>query len=137
MASSHNNISIINCLSQSYKLYNSYNKWTFITTVLNIYSTVSAKPRELNLKTVIINWWISLLQLENASHNQIILFLLLTLKIWTFEKCTTLLPKGNSYCCRKSNVRGPRFKIASEGLSTEIDILVQSTIQVPTEADVG
>ena len=30
-----------------------------------------------------------------------------------------------------------RFKVSSEELSTEIDILVRSSIQVPTEADVA
>ena len=26
------------------------------------------------------------------------------------ENCTILIPKGNSYCRRKSSARGPRFK---------------------------
>ena len=39
-------------------------------------------------------------------------------------------PKGNSYCCRKSSARGPWFKVSSEELSIEIDILMRSTIQV-------
>ena len=33
--------------------------------------------------------------------------------------------------------RGPRFKVSSEGLSTEIDIPIQSPIQILIEADVA
>ena len=51
------------------------------------------------------------------------------------ENCTILIPKGNSYCCRKSSARGPRFKVSSEGLSAEIDIPPRSPIQVQTKAD--
>ena len=32
------------------------------------------------------------------------------------ENCTMLIPKGNSYCRRKSSTKGPRFKVSSEGL---------------------
>ena len=38
-------------------------------------------------------------------------------KICTFmkiEKCTISIPKGNSYCRRKSSARWPRFKVSSE-----------------------
>ena len=38
-----------------------------------------------------------------------------------YEICTILIPKGNSYCRRKSSARGPRFKVSSIGLSAEID----------------
>ena len=48
------------------------------------------------------------------------------------ENCTILIPKGNSYCRRKSSARGPWFKVSSEGLSAEIDILLLSPIQVQT-----
>ena len=51
------------------------------------------------------------------------------------ENCTILIPKRNSYCCRKSSARGPRFKVSSEGLSAEIDIPQRSPIQVQTKAD--
>ena len=56
-----------------------------------------------------------------------------------FKKMKIILyyPKGNSYCRRKSSARGPRFKVSSEGLSTEIDILIRSPIQVQTGADVA
>ena len=37
---------------------------------------------------------------------------------------------GNSYCRRKSSARGPWFKVSSEGLPTEIDILIPSNIQM-------
>ena len=30
------------------------------------------------------------------------------------ENCTILIPKGNSYCRRKSSARGPQFKVSSE-----------------------
>ena len=53
------------------------------------------------------------------------------------ENCTILIPEGNSYCRRKSSARGPRFKVSSEGLSAEIDIPQQSSIQVQTKADVA
>ena len=36
------------------------------------------------------------------------------------ENCTILISKGNSYCRRKSSVRGRRFKVSSEGLSAEL-----------------
>ena len=48
-----------------------------------------------------------------------------------------LIPKGKSYCRRKSSGRGPRFKVLSEGLSTELDILIRSPIKVLIEADVA
>ena len=51
------------------------------------------------------------------------------------ENCTILIPKRNSYCRRKSSTRGPRFKVSSDGLSTEMDTLIWSPIQVQTEAD--
>ena len=51
-------------------------------------------------------------------------------KNWKFENCTILIPKGNSYFRRKSSARGPRCKVSSEGLSTEIDTPIQSPIQV-------
>ena len=47
--------------------------------------------------------------------------------------CTIL----KSYCSRKSSARRPRVKVSSEGLSTEIDILIRSTIHVLTKADVA
>ena len=46
------------------------------------------------------------------------------------ENCTILIPKGNSYCRLKSSARGLRCKVSSEGLSAEIDIPLQSPIQV-------
>ena len=51
------------------------------------------------------------------------------------EKCTIFVPKGNSYCRRKSSARGLWFKVSSEGQSTEIDILIRSPIEVQTGAD--
>ena len=53
------------------------------------------------------------------------------------ENCTILIPKGNSFCRRKSSASGPRFKVSSEGLSAEIDIPQRSPIQVQTKADVA
>ena len=54
------------------------------------------------------------------------------------ENCTILIPKGNSYCRRKSSTRGPRFKVSSKGQSAEMDILIRSPpIQVQTKADVA
>ena len=53
------------------------------------------------------------------------------------ENCTILIPKGNSYCRRKSSAREPRFKVSSKGLSAEIDIPLWSPIQVQTKVDVG
>ena len=51
--------------------------------------------------------------------------------------CTILIPKGNSYCRRKSSAKGPWFKVSSEGLFiAEIDIPLRSPIQVQTEANV-
>ena len=58
-----------------------------------------------------------------------------TLKIMKIENCTMLIPMGNSYCRCKSSARGPRFKVSSEGLSTEKNILIRSPIKVLTEAD--
>ena len=37
----------------------------------------------------------------------------------------------------RAGARGPRFKVSSEGLLTEIDILLRSAIQVLNEADVA
>ena len=51
------------------------------------------------------------------------------------ENCFILIPKGNSYCRRKSSARGPRFKVSSEGLSAEIDIPLRSPIQVQTKSN--
>ena len=45
--------------------------------------------------------------------------------------------KGNSYCRRKSSAMGPRFKVSTEGLSTEIDILIRLPIKVQSDADVA
>ena len=53
------------------------------------------------------------------------------------ENCTIFIPKGNSYCRRKSSARGPRFKVSSEGLSAEIDIQLRSPIQVQAKANVA
>ena len=53
------------------------------------------------------------------------------------EKCTILIPKGNSYYRYKSSARGPRFKVSLEGISVEIDILIWSPIQVQTWVDVA
>ena len=58
-----------------------------------------------------------------------------SLKMKKIENCTILNPKGNSYCRRKNSARGPRFKV--EELLTEIDMLIQSHIQVQTEANVA
>ena len=49
---------------------------------------------------------------------------------------TKLIQKGNSYWRRKSSAK-PWSKVSSEGLSTKIDILIRSPIQVQTEADVA
>ena len=49
----------------------------------------------------------------------------------------SLITKRNSYCRRKSSARGPRFKVPSEELSTEIDILIRLPIQEQTEAGVA
>ena len=35
------------------------------------------------------------------------------------ENCTILIPKGNSYCRRKSSARGPQFKVSSKGLGLD------------------
>ena len=52
------------------------------------------------------------------------------------ENCTILITKGNSYCHHKSSARDLGLK-SSEGLSTEIDILmIWSPIQELTEANV-
>ena len=59
------------------------------------------------------------------------------LKIEKHENCTIIIRKGNSYFRRKSSIRGPRFKVSSEGLSTEINILIFPPIQAKTEADVA
>ena len=48
------------------------------------------------------------------------------------ETCTILIPKGNSYCRHKSSARGTRFKVSSEGISTEIEKVIRSPIQVQT-----
>ena len=66
-------------------------------------------------------------------------YYLLENTIWKkkFKNCTILIPKGNSCCRRKSSGRGPQFKISTEGLSAEIDILIRSPIQVKTKADVA
>ena len=55
------------------------------------------------------------------------------------ENCTILIPNGKSYCQRNRSTNGldPRFKVSSEGLLTDMDILIRSTIQVQTEADVA
>ena len=53
------------------------------------------------------------------------------------ENYTILIPKGNLHCRRKSSARRPQFKVSSEGLSAEIDIPLQSPIQVQTKADVA
>ena len=45
------------------------------------------------------------------------------------ENCTISTPKGNSYCRRKSSAGGHRFKVSSERLSTEIDIIIRSPIK--------
>ena len=53
------------------------------------------------------------------------------------ENSSILIPKGNSYCRRKSSARGPRFKVLSEGLSAAIDIPLQSPIQAQTKVNVA
>ena len=53
------------------------------------------------------------------------------------ENCTILIPKGNSYCRRKSRARGPQFKVSPEGLSAEIDIPLRSPIHEQTKIDVA
>ena len=63
--------------------------------------------------------------------------LILALKKKKNENCTILIPKGNSYCRRKSSARGPWFKVSSEGLSAEIDIPQRSPIQVQTKVEVA
>ena len=41
-----------------------------------------------------------------------------------------LFPKGNSYCCRKSSARGPRFKVSSEGSVSYISTLNMEIIDL-------
>ena len=53
------------------------------------------------------------------------------------ENCSLLIPKGNSYCCRKSSATGLRVKVSYKGLSAEIDILLHSPIHVQTKVDVA
>ena len=53
------------------------------------------------------------------------------------ENCTLLISKGNSYCRHKSTARDPWFKVSFEGLSREIDILIQSSIKIQAEVDVS
>ena len=55
------------------------------------------------------------------------------------ENFTVSIPEkipGNSYCRLKSRAKGTQFKISSERLSPEIDILIRSTIPELTEIDV-
>ena len=56
-------------------------------------------------------------------------------KNWKIENCTISIPKGKLYCRAKNSAREPPFKVSSEELSTAIDILLRSPIQVQTEAD--
>ena len=53
---------------------------------------------------------------------EFVLTVMMRLKKMKIEIWTILIPKGNSYCRRKSSPTGPRFKVSSEGLSAEIDI---------------
>ena len=53
------------------------------------------------------------------------------------ENCTILIPKGNSFYRNKSSSRGPQFKVSSEGLSTEMYILIQSPIKIIIGANVA
>ena len=46
-------------------------------------------------------------------------------------------PKGKFILSPQEQHQGPRFKVSSDGLSTEIDILIRSPIQVLTEAAVA
>ena len=57
-------------------------------------------------------------------------FQMVSWKKMKIENCTILIPKGNSCCRRKSSARGLRFEVSSEGLSTEMDILIWSPNQV-------
>ena len=52
------------------------------------------------------------------------------------ENYTISTPKENLHCHGKSRAKGPRFKISSEGLSAEINILQRSPIQVQTKVEV-
>ena len=73
----------------------------------------------------------------SASQAQVILDVNISLLVYENENenCTILIPKGNSYCCRKSSARKHWFKVSSEGPSTEIDIPLRSPIHVQTKAD--
>ena len=53
------------------------------------------------------------------------------------ENYILFIQNGNSYCSRKSSARGTRYKVSSEGLTAEIDILIRSLIQVQTKVDVA
>ena len=74
---------------------------------------------------LILNWNLGLIQMDLKNEKK------------KTENCTILIPKGNSYCGRKSSARGPLFKVSSEGLSVEIDIPLRSPIQVQTKANVA
>ena len=74
------------------------------------------------------------LALSLSSSSSFFSFSVSHLKI---ENYTILIPKGNSYCRRKSSAREPQFKVSSGGLSRESDILIRLLIKVSTEVDVA
>ena len=53
------------------------------------------------------------------------------------EKLHYIFRKGKLILSPQEQRQGPQLKVSSEGLSTEIDILIRSPIQVQTEADVA
>ena len=53
------------------------------------------------------------------------------------KNCTIFIPEGNSYCRLKGSAKEPRFKVSSERLSQEINILIRSPILKLTEIDVA
>ena len=74
-----------------------------------------------------------ILTLFNRTQNVYVLSKFEKLKIEKQnENRTMMIQKGNSYYRHKSSARGPWFKVSSEGLSTEIDILIRSPIQLQT-----
>ena len=51
------------------------------------------------------------------------------------EICTVLIPKENQYCRLKRSVKGLWFKVSSERMSPEFDVLIRSPIKTQTKLD--
>ena len=49
------------------------------------------------------------------------------------KNCTVLNTRGKSILSPLEKCQGPQFKVSSEGLSSEIDIIIQSPIQTQTK----